>query len=153
MEMMNIIVALVALFGVLVTASIGFLTWSRNLKYQILRDERDRLEKKGDFILEKFSECLAENKINAKLAALINFEFPKNVAEEFEKSVESGVFSTQDESKKKEAFFNMAYEISKAIRDYNIKIQRTSEFVDKQFAFKQLSEIAKIIPQDIFRFF
>lgn len=151
--MISLAVSLVALFGVLITASIGFLTWSRNLKYQILKDERDRLEKKGEFILEQYSKCLEENLINGRLAALIYHEFPKNVAEEFQKSIDDGVFLTDNETKKKEAYFNMAFEISKAIREYNIKIQQTNEFVDKQFALKQLSEIIKLVPHDIFKIF
>ena len=40
---MEIVIALIALFGVLITAIIGFLTWSRNIKYQILKDQRERL--------------------------------------------------------------------------------------------------------------
>jgi hypothetical protein len=142
----TIIVALIALVGVLITAIIGFLTWSRNIKYQIIKDERDRLERKGEFILEKYSECLKEKSIDGRLAALINFEFPKNVAEEFEIAIKNGVFSSDNQKDKKEAYFNLAFEISKAIRDYNIKIQQTSEFVDKKFVLDQLTEILKIFP-------
>lgn len=149
---MAIVAALIALVGVLITAIIGFLTWSRNIKYQILKDERDRLEKKGEFILEKYSECLKENSINGRLAALINFEFPKNVAEEFERAIERGAFSSDNEKDKKEAYFNLAFEISRAIREYNIKIQQTSEFVDKKFAIDQLTEILKTFP-NFLRFF
>jgi hypothetical protein len=146
---MAIIVALIALIGVIITAIIGLLTWSRNIKYQILKDERDRLEKKGEFILEKYSECLRDNSINARLAALINFEFPKNVAEEFERAIEKGVFTSDSEKDKKGAYFNLAFEISKAIRDYNIKIQQTSEFVDKKFVLDQLTDILKTFPNFI----
>ena len=144
-----IIGACVALLGVLITASIGFLTWSRNIKYQILKDERERLEKKSDFILEQYSDSLTNNSINAKLVALIMYEFPKNVNDEFEKARKLGVFSSDDEKMKKEAMFNMTFEISKAIRDYNKKIQQTSEFVDKKFALQQFNEIIKTFPKII----
>jgi hypothetical protein len=151
--MISIVVSFIALFGVIITALIGFLTWSRNLKYQILKDERDRLEKKGEFVLDQYAKCLGDNSINAKLAAVLMYEFPKNVAEEFEKWRQDGVFSSDDEQKKKRAYFNIAFEISKAIRDYNKKIQQTNEFVDKQFALKQLTEIVKMIPHDFIKLF
>jgi len=141
-----IIGACVALLGILVTASIGFLTWSRNIKYQILKDERERLEKKSDFILEKYSDALLNNSINAKLVALLMYEFPKNVYEEFEKARKTGVFSTDDKKLKSEAMFTMTFEISKAVRDYNQKIQQTSEFIDKKFALKQFNEIISTFP-------
>jgi len=141
-----IIGATVALFSVLVTALIGFLTWSRNIKYQILKDERERLEKKSDFLLEKYSDALINNVLNAKLVALIMYEFPKNVNEEFEKARKLGVFSTDEKLIKSEAMFNMTFEISKAIRDYNTQIQQTSEFIDKKFALKQFNEIIKTFP-------
>ena len=77
-----IIGACVALLGVLITASIGFLTWSRNIKYQILK---------------QYSDSLTNNSINAKLVALIMYEFPKNVNNEFEKARKLGAFSNDDE--------------------------------------------------------
>ena len=144
-----IIGACVALLGMLITASIGFLTWSRNIKYQILKDERERLEKKSDFILEQYKDSLINNSINAKLVALIMYEFPKNVNDEFEKARKLGAFSNDNEKIKKEAMFSMTFEISKAIRDYSKKIQQTSEFVDKQFALQQFKEIIKIFPKII----
>lgn len=142
----QIAVALIALLGVLLTAIFGFLTWSRNLKYQILKDERDRLEKKGDYVLEKYQNCLTENSIDGKFAALVQLEFPKAVGDEFYRALESGVFSSDDKNKKAKAYFNMAYEISKVVRDYNVRIQQTSEFVDKKFALEQFIKIADTFP-------
>ena len=79
------------------------------------------------------------------------YEFPKNLNEEFQKSQESGVFSNNDKQLKKEALFNMTFEISKAIRNYSQQIQQTSEFVDKKIALKQFNEIIKTFPNILFR--
>lgn len=145
----EILVPFVTLLGVIFTALVGFLTWSKNLKYQILKDERDRLEKKAELVLELYKNAIFNNSINAKLASLVLIEFPKNVSDEFNKTVEDRVMSSEDIQLKKEAFFRMAYEISLAIKEYDNKILRNAQVVDLPFAKNQFIEIVKTIPQYI----
>lgn len=130
----GIIGALSALAGVIITTILGFLIWSRNIRFQILKDERDRLESKFETALTLLQTGIIEGTINARLAAMCNHEFPKDVREEFEQMVNDKVFSSTDESTKKQAYFSMAHAMSKAIQEYNVKIQETAEVVNKEFA-------------------
>lgn len=131
-----IIGASVALTGIVVTTIFGFLTWSRNIRFQILKDERDRLEKKFETAMELLGKGLEDGTINGRLAAMCHHEFPENVRNEFIRLTESDVFSNEELFERKKAYFAMAHEMSKAIKEYNVKIQETAEVVDKEFATK-----------------
>ena len=115
-----IIGAVVASIGTI----IGLLTWTRNLKYQILRDERDRIEKKFDLFLDYFLDCLKKNAIDAPLASTFTHEFPEPIRAEFEAAVQNGAFSNKaDPTVKKHAYFSMAFAMSKAKAEYEQEIR------------------------------
>ena len=123
---------------------IGLLTWTRNLKYQILRDERDRLEKKLDLFLNYYLDCLKKNAIDGPLASAFTYEFTEPIRVEFETAVQSGAFSNEvDTSVKQQAYFNMAYEMSKAKAEYEQEIRKTYELVDAKKAMEVARDIIK----------
>jgi hypothetical protein len=139
------VAAIISLIGVLTTAIIGFLTWSRSLQFQILKEERQRFESKSKLLLDNFSDVLYNKEIDPRLIAMIRYEFPKNVRDEFEKILNDGVFETTDDSVKKKAYIGLVIEISKAINDYDTKIIKTAKGVNTEFAIKQLEETLKMI--------
>ena len=143
----SIIVAMigagVALLGIIATGVLGFLTWSRNIRFQILKDERDRLESKFEQALDLLSDGLSDGTINGRLAAMCHHEFPENVRNEFIRLLDDKIFSHEEEYERKKAYFFMAHEMSKAIGEYNIKIQETAEVVDKDFAARLAISILK----------
>ena len=136
-----IIVASIALSGTFITVLIGLLKWKRNLKYQILRDEKDRLEKRFEICLDQYLDCLKKQAINAPLGAALLFEFPESVRDEFGTTLKSGAFSSSDLAIKQHAYFRMAFEMSKAIANYDKKIHKTYELVSPTKALKIASEI------------
>lgn len=131
-----IIGASVAFLSIVVTALLGFLTWSRNIRFQILKDERDRLESKFEVALELLGKGLQNETIDGRLAAMCHHEFPENVSKEFVRLLDEKIFSHEQEFERKKAYFLMAHEMSKAVKEYNVKIQETAEVVDKEFAAK-----------------
>ncbi|MHC4397530.1 MAG: hypothetical protein ACYS1A_17955 [Planctomycetota bacterium] len=136
-----IIGAAIALAGTFITAIIGLLTWTRNLKYQILRDERNRIEKKFEKYLDYYLDCLKKNSIEAPLAATFLHEFPESVRKEFDKALKDGAFSPSDVKVKQNAYFTMAFEMSKTIANYDQDIRKTYELVDPKKAFEIATEI------------
>lgn len=129
-----VIGASVAFLSVVITTFLGFLTWSRSIRFQILKDERDRLENKFEVALDLLSTGLKEGTINGRLAAMCHHEFPENVRTEFTRLLDERIFSHEEELERKKAYFLMAHEMSKAVKEYNVKIQETAEVVDKEFA-------------------
>lgn len=129
-----VIGAIIALAGIVITATIGLLTWTRNLKYQILRDERNRLEKKFEIYLDSYLDCLKKNAIDAPLGAIFAHEFPEHVRNEFQEAVKRRAFSSEDPKVKQQAYFKMAYAMSKAIAEYEKEIRKTYELVDPRKA-------------------
>ena len=117
------------------------LTWTRNLKYQILRDERNRIEKKFERYLDYYLDCLKKNSIEAPLGAVFLYEFPESVRKEFDKALKGGAFSTNDVKVKQNAYFTMAFEMSKTIANYDQDIRKTYELVDPKKAFEIATEI------------
>jgi hypothetical protein len=136
-----IIGAAIALAGTLITAGIGLLTWTRNIRYQILRDERDRLGKRFEMCLDQYLDSLKKNSIDAPLGAAFEYEFPNAVRDEFERAVKSGAFSSSDKKVKQQAYFQMAFEMSKAIANYDKDIRKTYELVAPSKALQIASEI------------
>ena len=137
-----IVGATVALIGIIVTAGLGLLTWTRNLKCQILRDERDRLEKKFGIFLDYYLNCLKKNAIDAPLGAAFAHEFPEPLRAEFENAVQNGAFSSNvDTHVKQHAYFKMAYAMSKAIAEYEKEIRKTYELVDPRRALDIATDI------------
>jgi len=136
-----IIVAVIALAGTFITAIIGLLTWRRNLKCQILRDERNRIEKKFERYLPCYLDCLKKNLIEARLGAAFLWEFPESVRKEFGKALKGGAFSANDVKVKQNAYFTMAFEMSKAIANYDQDIRKTYELVDTKKGFEIATEI------------
>jgi Flp pilus assembly protein TadB len=74
-----------ALLSIVATAFLGFLTWSRNIRFQILKDERDRLESKFEVALELLKDGLSDGEVSGRLAAMCHHEFPENVRNEFKR--------------------------------------------------------------------
>jgi len=138
-----IIGASIALAGTILTGVIGLLTWTRNLRYQILRDERNRLEKRFEICLDQYLDSLKRQSIDAPLGAAFEFEFPEAVRNEFNTTLKSGAFSSSDLKVKQQAFFRMAFEMSKAIANYDKDIRKTYELVAPSKALQIASEIIK----------
>ena len=138
-----IIGAVTALFGVLITAALGFLTWSRNIQHRILTEERNRLEDKFEKALDLLHEGLREGMIHARLYAMCAIEFPENVQKQFQKLLESSVFESNEDFEKKKAMFEMSKEMSLAIKEYDENIRKNATVVDKEFAARMASEILR----------
>jgi hypothetical protein len=136
-----IIGAAIALAGTGITAFIGYLMWTRSLKYQILKGERDRLDKKFERYLDYYLDCLKKNSIDAPLGAKLAFEFPEPIKNQFSKAIKSGAFSTDDLKTKQEAYFGMAFEMSKILAEHEKEIRKTYELVDSKMAFQVVKDV------------
>lgn len=143
MLIVAIIGSVTALAGVLITAALGFLTWSRNIQHRILTEERNRLEDKFEKALDLLHEGLKEGTIHARLYAMCAIEFPENVQERFQEIVEANVFEAEKAIEKKKAIFDMSMEMSVAIKGYDENIRKNATVVDKEFALKMASEILR----------
>lgn len=137
----TIIGAAIALTGTGITACIGLLTWTRSLKYQILKDERDRLEKKSERYLDYYLDCLKKNAIDAPLGAALLHEFPESVREEFQAALKSHAFGSDDTTSKQQAYFRMAFAMSKAVAEYEKDIRKTYELADPRKALQIVTDI------------
>ncbi|MHC4425736.1 MAG: hypothetical protein ACYSYV_06545 [Planctomycetota bacterium] len=136
-----IIGASIALTGTAITAVIGLLTWTRSLKYQILRDERDRLEKKCERYLDYYLDCLKKDAIDAPLGAALVHEFPEAIRDEFSAALKDRAFGSDDTKTKQQAYFRMAFAMSKAIAEYEKDIRKTYELVDPRKALQIATDI------------
>jgi len=139
----TVISAIIVAATALVATFASLFSWRRNLKLQILRDERKRLEKRFEICLAQYLDCLKKQSIDAPLGAALLFEFPESVRDEFGTALKSGVFSSNDLKEKQQAYFRMAFEMSKAIANYDDLIRRTHRLVDAKKAVERVSEITK----------
>lgn len=137
----TIIGAAIALAGTAITAIVGYRTWTRNLKYQILKGERDRFEKKFEKYLDYYLECLKKNAIDAPLGATLAFEFPEAIKKQFREAIESGAFSSNDPKVKQKAYFQMAFEMSKVLAEHETEIRKTCELVDSKKSFQVVKDV------------
>jgi len=138
-----IIGAAIALAGTAITAIVGYLMWTRSLKYQILKGERDRLEKKFERYLDYYLDCLKKNAIDAPLGATLAFEFPGDIQKEFRDAIKSRAFSTDDLKAKQEAYFGMAFAMSKVLAEHEKEIRKTYELVDSKKAFQVIKDVIR----------
>lgn len=136
-----IIGAAIALAGTGITAFLGYLMWTRSLKYQILKGERDRLEKKFERYLDYYLDCLKKNAVDAPLGATLAYEFPEAIQKQFREAIKSGAFSTDDLKIKQEAYFEMAYAMSKVLAEHEKDIRKTYELIDPQKPFQVVKDV------------
>ncbi|QDT25482.1 hypothetical protein Enr10x_07780 [Gimesia panareensis] len=132
-----------AFLGIIVTTLFGFLTWSRNIKFQILKDERDRFEEKAQIVLEHYHEALNTGKLDVKYVAVILYEFPSEVSKIFRSSMEADVLNAKDIETKQAEYMKLALAMSKSIDNYSQQIKKTAEVVDKKFAMELAMDIVK----------
>jgi hypothetical protein len=136
-----IIGASIALVGTAITAIFGYFMWALSLKYQILKGERDRLEKKFERYLDYYLDCLKKNAIDAPLGAALTFEFPKAIQNQFGEALRNGAFASNDPKVKQKAYFDMAFAMSKILAKHEEEIRKTYEHVDPKKAFQVVKEV------------
>ena len=133
----------VVLVATIITSGIALLTWTRNIKFEILKDERDRLDQQFELALESFHEGLKSGELPAMLVAKFQHEFPANVRKEFNETISQNILSGSNDEAKQQAYVRLSFEMAKAISKRNAEIRKTAEVVDSQFALNVAMEIIK----------
>jgi hypothetical protein len=95
--------------------------WKRETKIAYLKEERIRLERKKDEIIEMVIESLSGDTISNKFAAELEVHMPRPAAKLYNDYLDKEDCSDKT---KKELIFSMTIEMSKALADIDDQIKK-----------------------------
>ena len=83
--------------------------------------------------------------------AKFEITYPENVREQFHKAIEDRVFSDNNEDKQKQAFFDMAFAMQQALKNYDERIRGMNRMVNKSSEKSIWSSITELIKSGVLK--
>lgn len=108
--------------GTLITTYLHHKKWKIEQRINILETRKERLEELSQKTLNKIHEGMSKNSYDTNMISDIDFLFPENVFKAFNTFMDEAIKSDQDDNVKKNAYYIIAREMKKAIKNIDDEI-------------------------------